>query len=82
MTPVTIDAELLAKLTSNGGKVPLADDKGNTVGYYVSPDEYALMMKALYDQAFEEFTEEDMKRVLANPKRYTMDDVFKLLEGQ
>jgi len=32
VAPVTIDADLLAKLTRNGGTVPLADAAGATVG--------------------------------------------------
>ena len=82
MTPVTIDRELATKLTDNGDEVALADSDGKPVGYFLSPVMYARMRKAMYDQAFAEFNEEDMNRALANPKRYTMDDVFKLLEGE
>lgn len=82
MSPVAIDAELVAKLTANGGQVPLTDMAGKAIGYYVSPEEYARLQKARYDQAFAEITEEEVHQALADPRRHTMDEVFKLLEKE
>lgn len=81
MTPVTIDAELVAKLTSNGGRVPLADPDGNAVGVYLSAERLALLEKAFDAGLYGEPTLEEFRRALANPKRHTMEEVFKLLEG-
>ena len=80
MTPVSLDSELVRKLTANGGQVPLTDDRGNAIGYFLTPERFEIMQKALYDQAFAEMTDEEARRVLANPKRHTMEEVLKLLE--
>jgi len=80
MTPVSLDSELVRKLTANGGQVPLTDDSGNAIGYFLTPERFEIMQKALYDQAFAEMTDEEARRVLANPKRHTMEEVLKLLE--
>jgi hypothetical protein len=80
MSPIAIDSELAAKLTSNGGQVQLTDMTGKPIGYYVSPEEFARMQKARYDQAFAEITEEGINEALADPSRYTMEEVFMLLE--
>jgi hypothetical protein len=82
MAPVTIDPELLAKLTSNGGRVPLADPDGNPVGYFLSPAVYETMRRAVLEHASQEVTLEDFRRSLADPRRHTMEEVFKLLEGE
>ncbi len=82
MTPIPLDPELVAKLTANGGQVPLTDQNGKPIGYYVSPDCFEVMQKALYDQAFAELSDEEARRVLANPKRHSMEEVLKLLEDR
>lgn len=82
MTPVALEPELVAKLTSNGGQVPLTDTAGKPIGYFLSPKAYEQMRKAVYDQAFAEITEEDVRQALADPRRHTMEEVFKLLEGE
>lgn len=78
--PVALDTELVAKLTANGGQVPLTDPAGNPVGYFLSPAEYAAMRKAMYDQASAEITDEEVREALADHRRHTMEEVFKLLE--
>lgn len=82
MAPVTIEPELLAKLTSNGGKVPLTDVAGKTVGYFVSLDRLTVLEKALDAQLYDEPTAEEIRRALANPKRHSMEEVMKLVEGE
>ena len=79
--PVALDAEVVAKLTANGGQVPLTDTSGKPIGYFLSPQVFEAMRKAMYDQAFAEITEEDVERALADPRRHTTEEVFKLLEG-
>ena len=79
--PVALDPGLVARLTSNSGQVPLTDSAGNPEGYFVSPAMHASMMKAMYDQAFAEITEEEVREALADPRRHTMDEVFKLLSS-
>ncbi len=82
MAPVTIDPELVAKLTANGGLVPLTDASGTPVGYFLSPEEYARMKKACNDWMYQEPTLEEFRRALADPKRYTTEEVMKLLEDE
>jgi hypothetical protein len=81
MTPVTIDAELLAKLTSNGGRAPLADSTDKVVGYFVSADQTEQPADRPDDWMYREPTLEEFRQSLANSKRwYTTEDVLKLLE--
>jgi len=82
MTPVALDPDVLAKLTANGGAVPLSDKDGKPVGYFLSPELYAQMRKAMYDKAFAEITDEEVRAALADPRRHSMEEVFKLLEAE
>jgi hypothetical protein len=81
MTPVTIDAELVAKLTSNGGRVPLTGPDGKLVGYFVSADADEQPKGRPPGWMHREPTLEEFRQSLANSKRwYTTEDVLKLLE--
>ena len=80
MAPVTIDRELVTKLTGNGGRVPLNDPDGNAVGFYVSADRLAILEKALDAQLRGEPTLEEFRRSLARGGRHTMEEVLKLVE--
>jgi hypothetical protein len=82
MSLVTLDAELIAKLTSDGGRVPLTDPDGKTVGYFISPDRLAMLEKGFDESLADEPTEEEVRAALANPKRYSMEEVMKLLEDE
>lgn len=81
MTSVMIDPELATKLRSNGGKVLLADQTGDAVGFFVSSERLALFEKALDAYLYDEPTAEDIRRALADPRRHTMEEVMKLVEG-
>jgi len=59
-------------LTANGDQVPLTDAKGNAIGYFLTPERFEMMQKVHYDQAFDELSDEEASRILANPKRYSM----------
>lgn len=80
MSEITLDAATAAAVAKAVTPTRVCDPDGRTVGYVISPDEYATR-KAMYDQAFAEITEEDVAEALADPRRHTMDEVFKLLEG-
>jgi hypothetical protein len=82
MTPVTIEPELIAKLTSNGGKVPLINRDGKVIGFFVSPDRLEMLEKVLDEFLDDEPTEEEIREALADPRRYTTKDVMKLLESE
>lgn len=76
MFPIRIDPELIAKLTQNGGEVPLAGPDDQPVGYFLTPERYT-RMRAL---TASDVTEEDCRRALADPKRHGMEEVLGLLE--
>jgi hypothetical protein len=83
MQPIRIDAELAKKLQEAGREVPLVGPDGHPKGFFVSPDQYALL-HALADelQEYQRPTIEELRKSLANPKRYSMDDVLRLFEGR
>jgi hypothetical protein len=81
MSTVTIDAVLSEKLAKAGQEVPLAGPDGRQVGYFLSPQTYESMKKALYDWAFARVTTDDLRRALADPRRHSMEEVLKLVEG-
>lgn len=80
MTPVTIDAELVAKLTSNGGRVPLADPDGKVVGYFVATDPATPPADRPADWMYREPTLEEFRRSIARGGHHTMEEVLKLVE--
>lgn len=80
MAPISLDPDLIARLTANGGEVPLSGPDGKPVGYFLSPEMYTAMRKAFYDQVFAEFPPEEARAVFANPKKHTTEEVWKLLD--
>ena len=65
MTPVTIDAELVAKLTSNGGRVPLADSDGKVIGYFTAAGAVAESTERPADWMYREPTLEEFRPQVA-----------------
>lgn len=80
MTPVTIGPELLAQLT--GAEVPLADATGKPVGFFLSAERFALLEALARDRLTGEVTLTEFRRALADPRRHSMADVLKLVEGE
>jgi hypothetical protein len=73
MTRVQADPALREALTRNGERVEIVDDRGNLIGFaYRVPDIYVREGEDPYDR-------ERMRAALANPKRYTTEEVFKRL---
>ena len=75
MAPVMIDPELVTKLLSNGGKVLLTDSSGKALGHFVALDPQ--------DQPtdwYKEPTLEEFRQALRSGRRYTTEEVLKLLE--
>jgi len=81
MSEIILDAATVATLSKAFGTTRVCDPEGRTVGYLVSPEFYKQAQTTLYDEAFNEITEEDVNEVLADPRRHTTEDVFKLLKG-
>ncbi len=82
MSEITLDAVTAAAIAKSPTATRVCDPDGRTVGYVMPAGEYEAWRKAMYDQAFAEITEEDVRRALADPRRHTTDEVFKLLEGE
>ncbi len=78
MVSVMIDPELAAKLLSNGGKVLLTDSSGKALGHFVALDH----QERPADWMYREPTLEEFRAALADPKRYTTEEVMKLLEDE
>lgn len=80
MGKITLDPETTAAVRQAPGDAKICDPDGQRLGYFVRPGLYEAMKKAALDWAFSEITEDDCRRALANPKRHTMDEVWKLFE--
>lgn len=81
---VTIPAELREKLAgANGDAVPLCDEAGNVVGYYVSPARMEVIRgerEAMYDAGSSLVPEDELDAAERAGGSHSMDEVFKLLE--
>jgi hypothetical protein len=80
MTPVTLTPELLAQFTDP--EVPLADATGKPVGYFVSSERFAVLEALARERLTGEVTLAEFRRALADPRRHSMADVLKLVEGE
>jgi hypothetical protein len=81
---VTIPAELREKLAgANGDAVPLCDDAGNVVGYYLSPTRMEAIRAervAQYEAGGKLVSEAELDAAERAGGRHSMAEVFKLLE--
>ena len=76
---ITADPSLQAKLASaNGRGVKLCDDSGKIIGYAFTPEQ---IRRAEIEYARTRLSNEEIEEILASPgKRYSMEDVLKLVE--
>jgi hypothetical protein len=82
MGKITLDPGTAELLSQTRGDAELVGPDGRPVGCFLSPGQYEAMRKAFVEWAFSQVTEEDCRRALANPKRHTMEEVLKLVEGE
>ncbi len=80
MTAVMIDDVLRAKLTARGEHLSLVGSDGATVGYVLSPDAYAAILREAYGRAHASTDEAELREYLADPKRYTTAQMLELVE--
>ena len=78
MVSVMIDPELVTKLLSNGGKVLLTDSSGKALGHFVALDH----RDKPTDWMYREPTLEEFRQALRSGRRYTTEEVMKLLEDE
>jgi hypothetical protein len=81
---VIVPADVQLKLAqANGNAVPLCDEAGTVIGYYVSSDRLASIeaeRKAAYGAFGALATEEELDAAERDGGSHTMEEVFKLLE--
>lgn len=82
MSAIVLSAEQAAQLAANGTDAPATDAAGNLLAHLVKPDEFARFEAWRKRTAwmYEEPTEEELRRSYASGRRYTTEDVLKLLE--
>jgi len=72
MTRVQADSALKAALTRNGDRVEIVDDKGMLLGI-------AYGVAGVYAQADATFDPEEHRKTLADPRKYTTDELIQKL---
>jgi len=82
MQPIQIDAELAKKLQEAGKEVPLVGPDGVAQGVVVDAGQYEMFKKMAYHWAKEQVTLEDLQKSMANPKKHTMEEVMRMVEGR
>jgi hypothetical protein len=87
MAHVLADPQLKDALTRNGDQVEVRDEAGHTIGFVVTTTEMEKIQQLkkfsadVYAQADRLFDPEAMRRTMADPQRYSMDEVLKLVES-
>jgi len=77
-----IDDELRAKLTSREEHVPLVGSDGATIGYVLSPEVYAVVLREAYSRADVATNEGELRESLAEPTRHTTAQMLELVDGE
>ncbi len=84
MTTIELDPSIAVKLAEAGGQISVTDARGKVFGVLLSQEEHEQREKQLksvmYDLAFATMDEEANRAALANPIRYSMDEVIKMIE--
>ena len=82
MSTFTLDPATAEALSRATDQTELLAPDGSAVGYFVDPATYAAMWKAFMDKVGDDVSVEECLRALANPKRHSMDEVWKLFEDK
>ena len=84
MATIQLDPAVAHQLAEAGGQATVADADGKVFGVLLSQEEHALREKHLksvmYDLAFATMDVEANRAALANPVRYSVDEVIKMIE--
>jgi hypothetical protein len=81
MKPIQIDAELAKRLQEAGNEVPLVGPDGQEKGVFLSPSQYQLLRALAEESTHQEPTLEELQESLRDPRRYSMDEVLRMVEG-
>ena len=82
MKPIQIDAELAKRLDEAGSEVPLVGPDGERKGLVVDQGQYEMFKKMAYELAKQRVTPEELQKSIANPKKHTMEEVMRMVEGR
>ena len=84
MTTIELDPSIAVKLVEAGGQVNVADAAGKVYGVLLTAEAHEQrekqLKRAMYDLAFATMDVEANRAALANPIRYSMDEVIKMVE--
>ena len=84
MTTIELDPSIAIKLAEAGGRISVTDAEGKVFGVLLSQEEHEQrekqLKRAMYDLAFAMMDEKANRAALANPIRYSMDEVIKMIE--
>ncbi len=84
MTTIELDPSIAVKLAAAGGQVAVSGADGKVFAVLLSQAEHEQrekqLKRAMYDLAFALMDEEANRAALANPIRYSMDEVIKMIE--
>ena len=81
MTRITVDAATAAKLHGQGECLELCDEAGNVLGRF-EPDPKSPAFREWLRNLDHGRSEEEVQRRLADPKRYTTEEVLAYLRGK
>ena len=85
MSRVIADSALKEAIAKNGQQLELCDESGQVIGYVLTPAEMRKVEKDrqslanMYSQADATFDAEQHSMTLADPRKYTTDEVIKML---
>lgn len=85
MSRFQVDPALKEAISSNGQQLELCDESGRVIGYVISPTEMRKVelnrqsLAAIYAKADETFDADAYRRALADPRKYSTEEVIKKL---
>ena len=84
MPTIELDPSVAIKLAEAGGQIEVADAEGKVFGVLLTADAHRELehqwKRAMYDLAFATMDVEANRAALANPIRYSMDEVIGMVE--
>jgi len=82
MSRFQVDPALKEAISKNGQQLELCDESGRVIGYVISPAEMRKVeltrqsLSTIYAKADELFDAEAYRRALADPRKYTTEEVI------
>lgn len=83
MAVIIFEPEQAAQVNGTGEAVAVTDRDGKLPGHLIRPEEYEAFKawrQAALDRLHKEPTVEEMRAALSNPRRYSTEDILRLVE--